>query len=269
MQYQGELKIMKNNIKLGAVKTKINISDYTLQDIAKYFLKYDFYVMTCEISTKVRDFIFERKDVIDALIYFSELDLADYHDKKDPYNCHRKVEGEKEIKKFKEKIEKYMINLLDYLKSYNLLTEDLVKELLKKRRIYNYKKVYFYLCEESGNYKECLDLKLLEYEKNKDVYSEKDKKELFNWIKKIHLKTINIEKSSEEFVELNKEFKKLLLKYLNQLCLISIEKLSKVIDECFNDNNEKEELIRHLGEGQSSELQLKYLDEYFKLNEKI
>ena len=252
-----------------AFKVYITIKDSLKDvDINKYFLKYDFYVMTCEISTKVRDFIFERKDVIDALIYFSELDLADYHDEKDPYNCHRKVEGEKEIKKFKEKIEKYMINLLDYLKSYNLLIEDLVKELLKKRRIYNYKKVYFYLCEESGNYKECLDLKLLEYEKNKDVYSEKDKKELFNWIKKIHLKTINIEKSSEEFVELNKEFKKLLLKYLNQLCLISIEKLSKVIDECFNDNNEKEELIRHLGEGQSSELQLKYLDEYFKLNEK-
>ena len=55
MQYQGELKIMKNNIKLDAVKSKINISDYTLQDIAKYFLKYDGY--TCEIKILITSFV--------------------------------------------------------------------------------------------------------------------------------------------------------------------------------------------------------------------
>ena len=46
---------MKNNIKLDAVKSKINISDYTLQDIAKYFLKYDGY--TCEIKILITSFV--------------------------------------------------------------------------------------------------------------------------------------------------------------------------------------------------------------------
>jgi len=236
--------------------------------INRYFLKYDFYVMTCEICEKVRDFVFDKKDVMDTLIYFSDLDINEYNEEKDIYNCHRKLENQKEINKFKDKIEQYMINLLDYLKSYNLLTEEYCKVLLKKRRISGYKKLYFYLCEETREYKECLELKLLDYEKNKDTFSKKEKKELFDWIKKIHDYTKYLEVSPKNTIgkEYHKDFKRLLLQYLNQLCRISIEELSKLIDECYDDNDEREELIRHLGEGQSSALQLKYLDEYFKLN---
>ena len=239
-------------------------------EVNRYFLKYDFNVMTCEICEKVRDFIFDKKDVMDCLLYFSELDINDFNSEDDPYNCHRKVESEKEVKNFQNKIEKYMINLLNYLKLYNLLTEGYVKNLLKKRRIIEYKKIYFYLCEESRDYKECFEIKLLEFEKNRDIYSEKDKKELFSWIKKIHEYTRDLERSekNKDNKEYNKDFKKLLLQYLNQLCTISIEELSKVIDECYQDDDEKEELIRHLGEGQSSALQLKYLDKYFELNKR-
>ena len=239
-------------------------------EVNRYFLKYDFNVMTCEICEKVRDFIFDKKDVMDCLLYFSELDINDFNSEDDPYNCHRKVESEKDVIKFQNKIEKYMINLLNYLKLYNLLTEGYVKNLLKKRRIIEYKKIYFYLCEESRDYKECFEIKLLEFEKNRDIYSEKDKKELFSWIKKIHEYTRDLERSekNKDNKEYNKDFKKLLLQYLNQLCTISIEELSKVIDECYQDDDEKEELIRHLGEGQSSALQLKYLDKYFELNKR-
>jgi len=239
-------------------------------EVNRYFLKYDFNVMTCEICEKVRDFIFDKKDVMDCLLYFSELDINDFNSEDDPYNCHRKVESEKDVKNFQNKIEKYMINLLNYLKLYNLLTEGYVKNLLKKRRIIEYKKIYFYLCEESRDYKECFEIKLLEFEKNRDIYSEKDKKELFSWIKKIHEYTRDLERSekNKDNKEYNKDFKKLLLQYLNQLCTISIEELSKVIDECYQDDDEKEELIRHLGEGQSSALQLKYLDKYFELNKR-
>ena len=239
-------------------------------EVNRYFLKYDFNVMTCEICEKVRDFIFDKKDVMDCLLYFSELDINDFNSEDDPYNCHRKVESEKDVKNFRNKIEKYMINLLNYLKLYNLLTEGYVKNLLKKRRIIEYKKIYFYLCEESRDYKECFEIKLLEFEKNRDIYSEKDKKELFSWIKKIHEYTRDLERSekNKDNKEYNKDFKKLLLQYLNQLCTISIEELSKVIDECYQDDDEKEELIRHLGEGQSSALQLKYLDKYFELNKR-
>ena len=239
-------------------------------EVNRYFLKYDFNVMTCEICEKVRDFIFDKKDVMDCLLYFSELDINDFNSEDDPYNCHRKVESEKDVKNFQNKIEKYMVNLLNYLKLYNLLTEGYVKNLLKKRRIIEYKKIYFYLCEESRDYKECFEIKLLEFEKNRDIYSEKDKKELFSWIKKIHEYTRDLERSekNKDNKEYNKDFKKLLLQYLNQLCTISIEELSKVIDECYQDDDEKEELIRHLGEGQSSALQLKYLDKYFELNKR-
>ena len=275
-------------------------------DMNRYFLKYDFYVMTCEICQKVRDFIFEIKDIKNSLNYFSSFDLEDYKEEKDPYNCHRKIEGDKEIKKFKEKIEKYMINLLNYLKSYNLLTKEFAKEIIAKPRIFGYKKVYFYLSEELGNYKECLKLKILEFDSKKDLYNEKDKKELFSWIIKIHHHTLSLdkqaqdqeekkkeeqnnkekeneeqnnkekkkeekknkeEKKKEEKKSLNKEFKDDLLNHLNKLCFISIEKLSQTIDECF-EGNEIIEIIRHLGEGQSIELQLKYIDVLFKRNEK-
>jgi hypothetical protein len=185
-------------------------------EVNRYFLKYDFNVMTCEICEKVRDFIFDKKDVMDCLLYFSELDINDFNSEDDPYNCHRKVESEKDVKNFQNKIEKYMINLLNYLKLYNLLTEGYVKNLLKKRRIIEYKKIYFYLCEESRDYKECFEIKLLEFEKNRDIYSEKDKKELFSWIKKIHEYTRDLERSekNKDNKEYNKDFKKLLLQYL-------------------------------------------------------
>ena len=253
-----------------AFKVYITIKDsLKVIDVNRYFLKYDFYVLTCKISQKVRDFVFEIKDIKDTLLYFSEFDLTDYNEEKDLYNCHRKIKEDKEIIKFKEKIEKYMLNLLEYLKSYNILTKDFVKELIRKRRVYGYKKVYFYLCEEEGNYKECLNLKIIEFENKKDFYSEKEKKELFNWIKKIYEYTKDLEKSPQniELKEYNKDFKNLLLNYLNQLCSISIEKLSKIIDDCYEED-ERFELIKHLGEGQSSGLQLKYLEEYFKIHQK-
>ena len=263
-------------------------------DVNRYFLRYDFYVMTCEICEKIRDFIFEIKDIKNALNFFSGFDLNDYKEEKDNYNCHRKIEGDKEIKIFREKIEKYMINLLNYLKSYNLLTKEYAKELRAKPKIFGYKKVYFELSEELGDYKECLNLKILEFQIKRDLYSEKDKKELFSWIKKIHEHTLILDKQSKideqnkqnnneqkndekkndekknkekkndkQEKSYNKEFKKILLDYLNKLCFISLEKSSQIIDECFQDDEIKE-IIKHLGDGQSSELQLKYLDLLFK-----
>ena len=78
-----------------------------LKDILvnRYFLKYDFYVMTCEICEKVRDFVFDKKDVMDTLIYFSDLDINEYNEEKDIYNCHRKLENQKEINKKKKEAE--------------------------------------------------------------------------------------------------------------------------------------------------------------------
>ena len=238
-------------------------------ELNRFFLKYDFYVMTCQICEKIKDFEFEEKNVMDALIYFSELDVSDFNTENDEYNCHKKVETDKEIKDFKDKIEKYMIGLLNYLKVNNYLTDEYVKDLLKKRRIIIYREVYFYLCEEARNYKECINIKLLEYEKKKDVYSEKDKKKLFQWIKKIIQYTYDLENSKDNFSEkkYHQEFKKLLLNYLNQLCEISMEELSLIIDDCYDDD-EKEDIIRHLGGGQSSALQLRYLDKFFKLKER-
>ena len=96
---------MKNNIKLDAVKTKINISDYTLQDIAKYFLKYDGY--TCEIETKnyLISFKFSKYSLphLLGLHYVYDKKLAKYY--KGKFGFEKLLNNEIIVKEIKSKLQ--------------------------------------------------------------------------------------------------------------------------------------------------------------------
>ena len=232
-------------------------------EVNKYFLKYDFCAMVCLICEKDKEFIFENQDIKDALSYFSELDINDFNDEEDAYNCHRKANGEKEKEKFKNKIEQFMIILLNYLKSHKLLTEEYANNLLKEKNIVQYKKVTFYLYEITQNYEQCLKIKISEFKSKKNLVREKEIKEFFNWIIKIH-ENIQNSKDSEKCMD---EFKKLLLENLNKLCEISTEELPKVIDKFFETVDEKMNIIKELGKGGNTEIQLKYLDECIKIKD--
>ena len=239
----------------------------------KFYVQYDFYIMTCEICSKNSNFFFDKSAVMDVLLFFSEFLVENFPDN-DPYNCHRKLETNKEIKQYYNKVEKYMLALLNYLKEHNCLDEEYVKELLLKTRIKKFKKVYFFLCEENKQYKECFQMKIAEYERNPDTYSEKDKKDFFNWIVHILEYTYRIDIINEKVynvdMEENKEkyhqtVKKIILSYLKVLCEISLDELSKITDNWFYEEDEQEDLIQHLGGGASNTLQLKYIDHLFLL----
>ena len=241
----------------------------------KFYIKYDFYLMICEICSKDSSLLFDKSLIIEVLLFFAEFYIEDLP-KNDPYNCHRKLESKKEIRQYYNKIEEYMMNFLNYLKKRNCLEEEDVKELLTKNKVKEYKKVYFVLCEESRNYRECFKLKIDEYERNPDNYSEKDKIEFFSWIERMYIYAHNLDinrekiKKEKEIIENEKEqqkFKRILLSYLKILCDISIDELSKITDSCFSEE-EQEDLIQHLGWGVSNALQLKYIDHYFLLKKK-
>ena len=254
----------------------------------KFFIKYDFYLMICEICSKDSSLLFDKSLILEILLFLAEFYIEDLP-KNDPYNCHRKLESKKEIRQYYKKIEEYMMNFLNYLKKRNCLEEEDVEQLLTKNKVKDYKKVYFVLCEESRNYRECFKLKIDEYERNPDNYSEKQKKEFFSWIERMYnyahnydinrLKEKNKEKkkgkekndNDNEIIEHEKEqqkFKRILLSYLKILCEISIDELSKITDNCFSEEEEQEDLIQHLGGGVSNALQLKYIEHYFLLKKK-
>ena len=242
-----------------------------------FYVKYDFYIMTSEICLKSHNLFFDKEAIMEVLLFFADFKVEKFDEVEDPFNCHRKIKKEKEIKKYYKKIEEYMMNLINYLKEHNILDEDYIKKLLEKNRIEKYKKVYFYLCEEDKRYKQCFEMKLSEYEKNPDVFTEKNRKEFFNWIEHVLEFTYSYDNINEIYKkEQNKdiyiptkkyhqEFKKLLLNHLKKLCEISVEELSTIADIWFYEEGEQEEVIHHLGGGNSNILQLRYIDNYFEL----
>ena len=248
-------------------------------DVNKFYIDYDFYIMTCELCSNNNNLNFDKSAIMDTLLFFSDFYIEDFsnNSNNDPYNCHRKIESKKEIKRYYNKLEEYMLNLLNYLKERNNLEEEFVNTIVKKNKIKEqYKKVYFYLCEESRQYKECFRLKIDEYERNPDNYGDKNKKELFSWIERIieytySLDILNEKVYHKEISNEDKEhtmFKKILLSYLKILCEISIDELSKITDVWFIEDYEQEDLIQHLGGGVSNALQLKYIDHFFLLKKK-
>ena len=245
-------------------------------EVNKFYIDYDFYIMTCEILSNNNNLNFDKSAIMDTLLFFSDFYIEDLSHN-DPFNCHRKIESKKEIKKYYNKLEEYMLNLLNYLKERNNLEKEFVNEIVKKNKIKDqYKKVYFYLCEESRQYKECFRLKIDEYERNPDNYSDKSKKELFSWIERIIEYTYSLDILNEKVFhnENNNEekvhtmFKRILLSYLKILCEISIDELSKITDAWFIEDYEQEDLIQHLGGGVSNALQLKYIDHFFLIKKK-
>ena len=238
-----------------------------------FYINYDFYTMTCELCAHNNNLNFDKEAIMDVLLFFGDFYVNNFPEN-DPFNCHRKLESKKEIKLYYQKIEEYMMILLKYLKERNLLERTFVKSLLEKSKVKDYKKVYFYLCEEDMNYRECFRLKIDEYERNPDEYSDKDKKELFSWIEKIIEYTYSYDIINEKVYQKEKiekehpKFKKILLSNLKILCEISIDELSKITDNWFIEDYEQEDLIHHLGGGVSNALQLKYIDHLFLLKKK-
>ena len=277
----------KNDIDkyLGNKRSETFTSDYifkTLNDGVKdailnnFYIHYDFYLMISEIFSQNKDISFDKAVLMDVLKFFSGLNVEDLP-KDELYNCHRKLETRREIRNYNKKMEEYMMNILVYLKDRSLLEEKFVKGLLNKSRVKEYKKVYFFLCEEDKRYKECFKIKIDEYERNPDSYSDKDKKEFFNWIEHIIEFTYNYDFINEQVYnnekkgeneKLHLKFKKIILSYLKILCEISLDELSKITDNWFHKEEEQEDLILHLGGGVSNALQLKYIDHYFLIKKK-
>jgi len=240
-----------------------------------FYVKYDFYIMTGEISSKSNNLFFEKDAIMDVVLFFCDFDVEALDGEKDPYNCHRKLTTEKEKKNYYAKIEEYMMNLINYLKEHNILEEKFVKKLLGKYSIKKFKKLYFYLCEEDKRFEECFDMKLDEYERNPNIFIGKKRKEFFEWIEHIIELTYSLDVINEKIYESNKQqekyhekFKKLLLSKLKVLCEISVDELSKIADNWFFDEKEQEELINHLGGGNTNALQLRYIEHYLSLKSK-
>ena len=236
-----------------------------------YYINYDFYTMTCELCKHNNNLNFDKNAIADTLLFFGDFYIDDLPEN-DPYNCHRKIGSKSEIKLFYEKIEQYMLNLLQYLKQRNLLEESLVKKLLEKNKVKDYKKVYFLLCEENKDYRECFRLKIDEYELNPDEYN--GTKDFFSWIERIIEYTYSFDiinekiYPNEKIEKVHEKFKRILLSHLKILCEISIDELSKITDNWFIRDDEQENLIQHLGGGVSNALQLKYIDHFFLLKKK-
>ena len=239
------------------------------------YISYDFYIMICELCTYNKNLFFDKMTIKEVLIFFGEFNV-DSFSKNDPFNCHRKPETRKAKKQYYQKIEEYMLNLLNYLKDRGNLDEsfvkDLIQKLIEKNKIRDCRKVYFYLCEESKNFRECFKMKLDEYERDPDNFGEKEVKDFFGWIEHIleysysqdiiNEKVLNKDRKEDEDTELIK-CKKIILSYLKILSEISIDELSKITDIWFSEEDEQEDLIQHLGGGASNTLQLKYLDHLF------
>ena len=240
-----------------------------------FYVKYDFYIMTGEISSKSNNLFFEKDAIMDVLLFFSDFDVEALDGEKDPYNCHRKLTTEKEKINYYKKIEEYMMNLINYLKEHNILEEKFVKKLLSKYTIKKFKKLYFYLCEEDKRFEECFDMKLDEYERNPNIFTGKKRKDFFEWIEHIIELTYSLDVINEKLYGSNKQqekyhenFKKLLLNHLKVLCEISVDELSKIADNWFFDEKEQEDLINHLGGGNTNALQLRYIEHYLSLKSK-
>ena len=240
-----------------------------------YYIKYDFYIMTGEISSKSNNLFFDKDEIMDALLYFGDSDVDALDGEKDPYNCHRKLTTEKEKINYYKKIEEYMMNLINYLKEHNILEEKFVKKLLGNYTIKRYKKLYFYLCEADKRFKECFDMKLDEFERNPDMFTGKKRKDFFEWIEHIIELTYgldvineNLYGSNKQQIKYHEEFKNLLLNNLKVLCEISVDELSKIADIWFFDEKEQEEIINHLGGGNTNALQLRYIEHYLSLKSK-
>lgn len=250
------------------------IADVILKNVIlnSFYVKYDFYIMTGEICSKSNNLYFDKDVIMDVMLFFCDFDVEGLDGEKDPFNCHRKLTTDKEKKNFYHKIEEYMMNLVNYLKELNILEETFVKKLLDKYEIKRYKKLYFYLCEEDKRFKECFEMKLDEYERNPEIFTFKKRKEFFEWIEHIIEITYNLEVIKEKLYGKNKqqvkyheEFKQLLLSHMKELCEISVDELSKITDIWFFDESEQEDVINHLGGGNSNALQLKYIEHYLSL----
>ena len=168
-----------------------------------------------------------------------------------------------------------MMNLINYLKKHNILEEKFVKKLLGKFKIKKFKKLYFYLCEEDKRFEECFNMKLDEYERNPNIFTGKKRKDFFEWIEHIIELTYSLDVINEKLYGSNKQqekyhenFKKLLLNHLKVLCEISVDELSKIADNWFFDEKEQEDLINHLGGGNTNALQLRYIEHYLSLKSK-
>ena len=239
------------------------------------YINYDYYILICELCKYNKNIVFDKMIIKEVLLFFGEFNIENFS-KNDPFNCHREPQTRKAKKQYYKKIEEFMLNLLNYLKDRGNLDEvfvkDLIQKLTEKNKIRDYTKVYFYLCEEAKNYRECFKLKLDEYERDPDHFGEKEIKDFFGWIEHIleysynrdiiNEKVYKKERKEEEEPELVK-CKKILLSYLKILCEISIDELSKITDIWFIEEDEQEDLIQHLGGGASNALQLKYLDHLF------
>ena len=249
-----------------------------------FYIKYDFYIMICEICSKAKIFSYKNELIEDIVMFLINFDINIFSEKDDKFNCHRKIENEEDKKKLYEKFECYLVNLLNYLKGNDGLDEKNLEKILNQPKVKRYKKAYFFLCEENKNYDECLNLKIKEYTIKQDKYTQKERKEFFDWIEYeigyLYSKEMNEQKISNiqkgifsepdiKSLKYYNNFKKALLDRIIILCEISIDDVARLTSIWFNEEGEQEELIEKLGGGdKSSSLQLKYIEHYVQKKRK-
>ena len=238
-----------------------------------FYMKYDFCEMTT-IICNICNFIIDEKIIKNILKFYLDYNFKNW-DIVDIFNCHKKPKINEEINIFVKKIGNYMINLLNYLRNKDYLNDEYVNQLLSTKKIEVFKDVHFYLLEFDKQYEKCLKMKIDNYYKNIEINGEEEIKILFGWIENTIENTFRIdyinknimglkEKKGTELQEYNKSFKSYLLKNLKILCDISMEELSVIIDNWFDD--QKEEVIMNLGGGNSNRLQLKYIQHFFEIH---
>jgi hypothetical protein len=245
-----------------------NISPkYLIYQITKYinsmksdnfYIKKDFYDFIGNIC-KSKDIIFNLSNdlLLNAALFLIDYNLQkSYINDKDTFNCHS-IEGINNYNEELENQEEIILSIVNKMKEVRLFYKEDAENLLKHNIHTSYKKLQLLLLKEAKHYKDYLNCQI-EYFKNINLKNENINLEIekfFRWIQNSLTETKKM-KDQKYFLE----FKKEITNNLQNLCEISVNEFSLLIDLWFK--NSIEEVIEHLEN--SPNFQNVYIDKYIK-----